>query len=208
MASVTSSPVMAGLGLGIALAGVPGAVQAVLVAEAARGGVGRGFRALAGTKLAFGLPLVCLALGFSLAPPSGPALRLLKVAGGAFLLWLAVEGFRSGRQADRASTERRALPPTARGALAVLLNPGAWLFLGAVASPLLATATRRGGTGDALLVAVALVTGTAIGDGAVVLLGGLGARRAGDRAGRWVRRSLAAVLAGLGVWLLLTGVIA
>jgi threonine/homoserine/homoserine lactone efflux protein len=90
----------------------------------------------------------------------------------------------------------------------VLLNPGAWLFLGAVASPLLATATRRGGTGDALLVAVALVTGTAIGDGAVVLLGGLGARRAGDRGGRWVRRSLAAVLAGLGVWLLLTGVIA
>ncbi len=31
LASITSSPVMAGLGLGIALAGVPGAVQAVLV---------------------------------------------------------------------------------------------------------------------------------------------------------------------------------
>jgi threonine/homoserine/homoserine lactone efflux protein len=199
---------MAGLGLGIALAGVPGAVQAVLVAEAVGGGIGRGFRALVGTKLAFGLPLVCLALGFSLAPPSGTALRLLKVAGGGFLLWLAVEGFRSGRRADRAATARPALPPTARGALAVLLNPGAWLFLGAVASPLLATATRRGGTGDALLVAVALVTGTAIGDGAVVLLGGLGVRRAGERTGRWVRRSLAAVLGGLGVWLLLTGVLA
>jgi hypothetical protein len=31
LASITSSPVVAGLGLGIALAGVPGAVQAVLV---------------------------------------------------------------------------------------------------------------------------------------------------------------------------------
>ncbi|HZD01139.1 MAG TPA: LysE family transporter [Actinomycetes bacterium] len=203
----TVSPTMAGLGLGIALASAPGPVQAVLVAEVAQGGIARGLRALAGTKLAFGLLLVCLALGLSVTPPSGAVLRILKVVGGAFLLWLAVEGFRPARPVSGAAAGRRSLAPAARGTLAVLLNPGAWLFLGAVASPLLATATRRGGTGSALLVAVALVAGTAIGDGAVVLLGGIGVRRAGERVVRWVRFVPATLLAGLGAWLVVTGVV-
>jgi threonine/homoserine/homoserine lactone efflux protein len=85
------------------------------------------------------------------------------------------------------------------------LNPGGWLFLGAVAAPLFATATRVGGTAGAFLVAVALVVGIAIGDGAVVLLGGLGVRRAGERAVLWTHRALGCVLAGLGLWLLVQG---
>jgi threonine/homoserine/homoserine lactone efflux protein len=203
----TASPILAGLGLGVALAGAPGPVQAVLMAEAVRGGIARGFRALAGASLTFALLLVTLALGLSVAPPGGTVLRLLKVAGGALLLWLAVDGFRSGSGAERAAADRRALPPAARGALAVLLNPGGWLFLGAVASPLFASATRLGGTGSALVVAGALVIGLALGDGAVVLFGGIGVRRAGERVERWVRRSLAVVLAGLGLWLLASGLI-
>jgi len=197
---------MAGLALGVAVASAPGPVQAVLLTEALRGGTARGFRALAGAHVTFGLLLVCLALGLSVTPPSGPALRVLKVAGGALLLWLAAEAFRSGHEVDRAPARWRALPPAARGSLAVLLNSGAWLFLGAVASPLFATATQLGGTGGALFVAVALMTGAAVGDGAVVLLGGIGLRRAGARVGWWVRRSLAALLAALGVWLLVSGV--
>jgi threonine/homoserine/homoserine lactone efflux protein len=90
--------------------------------------------------------------------------------------------------------------------LAIVLNPGGWLFLGAVASPLVAAATQRGGSGAALLVALALVVGAAIGDVAVVLLGGIGVRRAGGQLGRWVGRALAALLAALGVWLLISGV--
>jgi threonine/homoserine/homoserine lactone efflux protein len=200
------SPVLAGLGLGIALAGAPGPVQAVLLSESVRGGIGRGLRALAGVHLTFGFLLVCWALGLSLAAPSGLVLRILKVAGGALLLWLAVESLRSRHAADAASADGRALPPAARGALAIVLNPGAWLFLGAVASPLFATATQRGGTKTALLVAVALVAGAALGDCAVVL-GGVGVRRAGQRVERWVRRTLAVVLAGLGAWLLVQGVV-
>jgi threonine/homoserine/homoserine lactone efflux protein len=203
----TASPILAGLGLGVALASAPGPVQAVLMAEAVRGGIARGFRALAGASLTFGLLLVSLALGLSVAPPGGAMLRLLKVAGGALLLWLAVDGFRSKRGTERAAADRRELPPAARGALAVLLNPGGWLFLGAVASPLFASASRLGGTGSALVVAGALVTGLALGDGAVVLFGGIGVRRAGERVERWVRRALAVVLAGLGLWLLVGGLI-
>jgi threonine/homoserine/homoserine lactone efflux protein len=91
------SPVMAGLGVGIALASVPGPVQAVLLAESVRGGINRGFRALAGANLMFGLLLVCLAFGLSLAAPRGPALGALQVVGGVFLLWVSAEGFRFGK---------------------------------------------------------------------------------------------------------------
>jgi threonine/homoserine/homoserine lactone efflux protein len=207
MATESASPVLAALGVGLALASAPGPVQAVLLTEAVRGGVIRGFRALAGSSLTFGSLLVVLALGLSVAPPSGTVLRILKIAGGVLLLWLAVDGFRSRYHVERASTERRTLHPTARGALAVVLNPGAWLFLGAVASPLLTSATRAGGRGSAVLAAVALMVGTGAGDFGVVLLGGLGLRRAGERVVVWTQRVLATLLAGLGIWLLVQGVI-
>ncbi len=203
---VTVSPLLTGLGLGLALASAPGPVQAVLVAEAMRGGVYRGLRALAGANLTFGLLLVGLALGLSVLPPSQLVVRLLEVAGGAFLIWLAVDGLRSGHIVA-GSNGRKALPAAARGALAVLLNPGSWLFLGAVASPLFAGPARIEGPQRGLEVAAVMVCGLAVGDGAVVLLGGLGLHRAGARVRRWVLRGLAAVLAGIGILLLIRGVI-
>jgi len=208
MTAATWSPVVAGLGLGVALASAPGPVQAVLLGEAVRGGVARGLRALAGASATFGTLLVSLALGLSVAAPSGSAFRVLRVAGGALLIWLAVEGFRSAGQAvrGRVPTERRALPLAARGALAVLVNPGAWLFLGAVASPLLGSASRLGGRATAVFAALALMAGAAVGDVGVVLLGGMGIRRAGERVQMWVRRVLACVLAVLGTWLVVQGV--
>jgi threonine/homoserine/homoserine lactone efflux protein len=200
------SPIVAGLSLGLALAGAPGPVQAVLLTESVRGGVPRGLQALAGAAATFGLLLMAVALGVTILSPSGPAVRVLQVVGGVFLLWLAVDGFRSERELDR-NGARRTLPPAARGSLAVLLNPGAWLFLGAVASPLFASATRSGGRAGSLLAAVALIAGVGIGDTVVVLLGGLGIRRAGERIDRWIRRGLAVVLGGLGVWLLVDGIV-
>ena len=77
MTAAALAPVVAGLGVGVALASAPGPVQAVLMAEAIRGGVARGFRALAGANLTFGFLLMCLALGVSVATPSGSALRVL-----------------------------------------------------------------------------------------------------------------------------------
>jgi threonine/homoserine/homoserine lactone efflux protein len=155
------SPVLAGFGLGIALAGAPGPVQAVLVTEAVRGGIGRGFRALAGANLTFALLLIGLAFGLSIATPTGTSLRILRVVGGLFLLWLALEGFRAEIPVDGGRRERRALSPVARGALAVLLNPGAWLFLGAVASPLFASASQLSGAGGAFL-AVTVLAGVGL----------------------------------------------
>ena len=203
----TLPPVLAGLGIGIALAGAPGPVQAVLLAESVRGGMARGLRALAGASLTFGTMLLALALGVSVLMPEGPLLRVLRVAGGALLLWLALDATRSGWEATGGVEAKRGLPPIARGSLAVLLNPGAWLFLGAVASPLLATATRVAGTANALLTVIALMGGAALGDLGVVVLGAGGLRRASPRAGRWIRGALASVLAVLGLWLLVSGLV-
>jgi homoserine/homoserine lactone efflux protein len=200
------SPVLAGLGVGVALASAPGPVQAVLFAESVRGGVTRSFRALAGASLTFGTLLIGGALGLSAAAPRGAALGALQVVGGGFLLWLSVDGFRSRGEPGRSGASWRLdLPPPARGSLAVLLNPGAWLFLAAVAPPLFASAHQRGGVGGALIVAVVTMAGVAAGDSTVVLLGGLGVRRADGSARKWVAWALAALLAGVGVWLIVTG---
>lgn len=200
MKSGAISVALTALGIGIALAAAPGPVQAVLLAESVRGGVSRGLRALTGVHLTFGLVLLSLALGLTIAAPPGPALRILNIAGGVLLVWLAFDGVRSSGAPDR-EAGGRTLPPTVRGALAIVLNPGGWLFVAAVASPLLVSGTQRGGTGGAVLAAVALVAGAALGDLGLVLVAGLGLRRAGEKVGRYVRLTLAAVLAGLGLWL-------
>jgi threonine/homoserine/homoserine lactone efflux protein len=202
------STILAGFGIGLALASSPGPVQALLLAESVRGGIRRGFRAQAGANLTFAALMVCLALGLSVATPRGAVLRVLEVVGGLYLLWLALDAFRSTRDASAAAVERRSLPPAIRGALAVLLFPGGYIFLGAVASPLLAQGSRHGGTVSALLVAAALAVALAIGDGAVVLIGGLGLRRASDGVIQLTRRILATILALLGVWLLVSGLVA
>jgi threonine/homoserine/homoserine lactone efflux protein len=210
VAGASFSSALAGLGVGAGLGSTPGPVQAVLVAESVHGGVARGFRALAGANTVFGSLLVCLTLGLSLAVPHGATLAALQVVGGAFLLWLSIDAFQRLRQVTGAGVTadgRSSLPPYVRGALAVLLNPGGWLFLAAVASPLLASADQHDGTGSALVVAIAMMAGIAAGDAAMVLVGGVGIRRAGVRAGQWARGALGALVAGLGGWLLLTGVI-
>lgn len=195
------------LGIGVALAGAPGPVQAVLVSEAVRGGVGRGFRALAGVHATFAALLVAIALGVTLEPPSGWVLRALCVAGGLVLVALAADGMRTEPPAGREPGRRR-VSPALRGSLAILLNPPGWLFLAAVASPMLSTASHHGGVASAMVAAAALVAGAAAGDAALVVLGGAGVRRSGAGPVAWIRRLLAAALAVAGVWLIVRGVAA
>ena len=207
VAALTLSPIAAGFGLGIALASAPGPVQAIILTESVRGGIPRGARAQAGANLTFTALLVCLACGLSIATPGDFAFRALKVTGGALLLWLAIDTLRSPPVQSGAPAGRPALPPEARGTLAVLLNPGAWLFLATAASSLLSAAARTSGTPGALIAALALSIGLAIGDGAVVLFGGLGIRHFGSGAALWIQRVLAAILAALGIWLIASGLI-
>lgn len=199
------SSVAAALGMGFALASAPGPVQAVIISESVRGGAGRGLRVTAGAALTFGSLLVALALGIASIAIGGTLLRVLQVLGGVLLVWLAIDGLRAAAPSSVEADARRGLPPVARGSLAVLLNPGAWLFLAGVATPLLASAALAGGRASAVVTAIALEAGTASGDALLAIVAGTGIRRLGAERVRLTQRLLAGLLAVLGVWLIVLG---
>lgn len=208
MAEPLATTIITALGIGIALAGAPGPVQAVILSEATAGGVRRGLLAVAGASAGFGLLLLPTAVGLARVTIGPGVVGILQVLGGAFLLLLALDGLRSGAASTGDSGTRRPsrLGPPVRGSLAVLLNPGAWLFIATVAAPLFARAGAAAGVAGALAAALALMAGAASGDAALAVVGGLGLRRAGPRAGGWIRRGLAVVLAALGLWLIASGI--
>jgi threonine/homoserine/homoserine lactone efflux protein len=198
--------VLAGFGIGVALGGAPGPVQAVLLTESTYG-LSRGFRAMAGANLTFGLLLVGAAAGFSQLAISATWVRLLDLAGGVMLLWLAFDGIRgSVRAQETTAAGGLRIPPFVRGASVVLLNPGGWLFLATVAGSLFAAARLAGGQPIAIVSALAMLVGLALGDAGVVVLGGLGMRRARTGIRVWIQRALAVLLGGLGCWLVLMAV--
>jgi threonine/homoserine/homoserine lactone efflux protein len=126
------------------------------------------------------------------------------MGGGLMLLWLAVDGIRSSLdRADTVASSGIGVPPFARGATVVLLNPGAWLFLVTVAGSVFATARIDGGVTMAVASALAMLAGVALCDAGVVVLGGVGLRRAHIGLRVWIQRGLAVLLGALGCWLLL-----
>jgi threonine/homoserine/homoserine lactone efflux protein len=207
------SSILAALAVGLAVASAPGPVQAIVVSEAMRGGIGRGVTAAAGAAVAFGLLLILLALGVSIAAPSGDLVRLLQAVGGVTLLWFAFDGYRSASRppastaSDRFGGERTALPAPARVGIAVLVFPGTWIFTAGVASPLITAARSAGGQALALGVAAGLVAGTAVGNLAISVLAGWGRRVASERTARWIRKGMAIALGAIGL-VLLAGAVA
>jgi hypothetical protein len=87
------------------------------------GPLGRGLQAVAGVHATFGLLLLALAMGVSIARPHGVVLRALEIAGGALLVWLAYDGVRSEPQSGTGEFRPR-LHPAVRGSLSIVLNPG------------------------------------------------------------------------------------
>lgn len=191
--------------LGATLGLLPGPVQLVLLTEATRGGARRGFAAMAGANGTLGILLVGLAAGLALAPPSVTALRVLRIVGGLFLLFLAAEAFRASFRGSETGKNPRGKTPILRGMFSVLLNPGLWIFLATTASALFATAERSGGRPLALACALAMVIGVACVDGTMVLLGH-GARRFERVVTRMLTPVLAVGLALFGVLLISQGV--
>jgi len=106
--------------LGIVLASSPGPVQAVLLAEAARGGWRRGAAAMLGANATLAALLLALAGGVALVAPTGSAARLIRLGGGTFLLFLAADTWRGawrgprGAVPGRRDAARGGLPPGPR----------------------------------------------------------------------------------------------
>ena len=162
---------LAAFGLGVALGASPGPVQLLLFSEASRGGAGRGLRAMAGANATFGLMMLLLAAGLSSLEPGETFLRVVKVIGGAFLVFLAVDAIREGRRPQVLEDPRGGLHPSVRGIVAVLLNPGVYVFLATTGTAVVASAVNEGGRGLAIVTVVALLLGVSLMDSAMVVLG-------------------------------------
>ena len=194
---------LAAFGLGVALGASPGPVQLLLFSEASRGGAGRGLRAMAGANATFGLMMLLLAAGLSSLEPGETFLRVVKVIGGAFLVFLAVDAIREGRRPQVVDDLRG--HPSVRGIVAVLLNPGVYVFLATTGTAVVASAVDEGGRGLAVVTVVALLVGVSLMDSAMVLLG-VGAHRVSERFLRILSDVLAVAMGALGVWLVVRGI--
>lgn len=197
-----------GVTLGFSAAASPGPFQAFLLAHASRHGIRRTLP-LALAPLVSDGPIVAVILLVLTRVPEG-FLRGLEVAGGAFLLWLALDGFRTA--GETGSGSRPAAPAAAPGGSflrAVLVNaagPGPWIFWSTVCGPILAEAWRAGPER-----AVAFLLGfyaTLVG-GKAALVAAFGlAGRIGPRTARGLQLAAAAGMAGMGalqLWRGLTG---
>ena len=196
--------------LGFALGAAPGPVQVLILSETARGGFSGGLRVMLGANGTLFAVMVALALGFSSLTPGPGLLRVLRLVGGAFIVFLAVTELRSlaARLDDPADVARGGtLGPTTKGIVSVVVNPGAWIFFATTASAVVAAATIEGGTRAALAVAVAMTAGVSVSDSAFTALGSGGRRLVGDRGLRLVRIALSLVLFGLGCLFLWQGAV-
>jgi threonine/homoserine/homoserine lactone efflux protein len=197
---------LSALFLGIALGTSPGPVQLLLFSEASRGGVGRGLRAMAGANGTFGVMLLLLATGLSALEPGPALLRLVKVIGGAFLVYLAADALRENRRPEVTDGAPPGMHPGLRGVLAVVLNPGVYVFLATTGAAVAASAADAGGRSLALVTMLALLVGVSLMDSAMVLLGA-GAHRVSERFLRILADVLAVALGVLGVWLIVQGLL-
>jgi threonine/homoserine/homoserine lactone efflux protein len=155
---------------------------------------------MAGANGTFGLMMLLLAAGLSSLEPGESFLSVVKVIGGAFLVFLAVDAIRENRRRATGEAPRAGLHPTVRGILAVLLNPGVYVFLATTGTAVAASAADAGGRSLALLTALAMLLGVSAMDSAMVLLGA-GAHHVSDRALRILGDVLAVAMGALGVWL-------
>ena len=197
---------LAAFGLGVALGASPGPVQLLLFSEASRGGVGRGLRAMAGANATFGAMMLLLVAGLSSIEPSETFIRVVQVIGGAFLVFLAVDAIRESRRPQVVEVSRGALHPSLRGIVAVLLNPGVYVFLATTGTAVVASSIEEGGRGRAVVTVLALLLGVSLMDSAMVLLGA-GAHRVSDRFLRVLSDALAVALGALGLWLIVRGIV-
>jgi threonine/homoserine/homoserine lactone efflux protein len=195
---------LSAFGLGVALGTAPGPVQLLLFSEASRGGVRRGLLAMAGANGTFGAMLLLLALGLSALEPGESFLRIVEVVGGSFLVFLAADAVRENRRPEVVEAARPGLHPSARGMVAVLVNPGVYVFLATTGTAVIAGAADLGGRALACATALALLAGVSVIDTAMVLLGA-GAHRVSDRALKILGDVLAVALGTLGVWLVIRG---
>jgi threonine/homoserine/homoserine lactone efflux protein len=199
---------LAAFAFGFALGAAPGPVQLLILTQTARRGLRGGLLVMLGANLTLLAILVALAVGLSAAQPSATALRVLRIAGGIVLVGIAANELRTLVAGDDRTDETpdRRWDPTVIGIVAVLLNPGAWLFFATTASSVLATVAARDDRTAAVVTAVLIAVGVSASDLLFSVLGSGGRRLVGDTWLVRIRGLLAVALAALGVLFVWQGV--
>ncbi|WP_421836991.1 LysE family translocator [Novosphingobium sp.] len=172
----------------------PGPNMAWLAGLAATEGRRSGLSAVAGVALGLLANGVLAALGLATLLKAMPALlHVLRVAGAAMMVWLAIEAWRGAEKAPPPTATRRAF---ATGALLNLLNPKAYLFFVVVAPEFLGGRTL--GLTEALTLAL-VSTGIATAIHLAIVLAGSRAQTwlADPARTKWVRRGFAVVMLGV-----------
>jgi len=131
-----------GAALGLTAATAPGPFQTYLISESLSGGWRRG-APVAFAPLISDAPIIVLTLLLLKQLPDG-FLRVLSLAGGLFVLYLAWGLFKQWRTGAAASDEVSSASGGLRRAVVVnLLSPGAYLFWAFVNGPILISALRE-----------------------------------------------------------------
>jgi threonine/homoserine/homoserine lactone efflux protein len=174
----------------IAVSGTPGPNNALLLASGIRFGFRRTLGHVAGTAAGMGLLILVMAAGVGVVLLAVPGVQLaLRVAGSAYLLYLAVRILGSGGVAPTVISQPLGVPA---GAAFQLANPKAWLFALTAGSYLPGGRAPLAG-GLAVAATSAL---TILGTAAIWAGGGAAMRRLaeGGRTQRVVNVALAVVL--------------
>ena len=188
-----------------ALALVPGPTVTVIIANSLRYGSRAGLMNVAGTQAGVIIWLAIAALGLGAAIGfMGVWFDLLRYAGAAYLIWLAIKLFRA--KGDLAVAVDRARPGGSfflQGFIVIMSNPKMLVLFGAMIPPFMAP----GGNAfqQIMLLGLTFMAIAALGDTAYALLAG--------RAGAFLSRSRIRALEiasgcflfGGGVWLALRG---
>jgi threonine/homoserine/homoserine lactone efflux protein len=184
-----------------ALAATPGPNMLFLVSRTLAQGRSAGFVSLAGTSTGFALHAVAAALGLSALLAAVPlAFELVKWAGAIYLAWLAIVMWRASDEPETVAVAPRVERATMyrQGLLTAVLNPKVAVFQLAL-FPQFVDPSRGSVLLQSLVLALTQLVIVVAGDSACVFAA-TGARRWFARRpgwGRWSKRALAGVFAGL-----------
>ena len=188
--------VVSGTVFGLAAGFAPGPLLALVLARSVRYGAREGVK-VALAPLLSDPPIVLLAvLVFARVPTTDPILGAVALAGGAFLVHLAVEMVRAPAEPGLERPGRAG--SLLRGVAANLLNPHPYLFWLTVGAPTVVGARAAGGAAAAGFLAA--MYGCLVGAKVLVAVaGGQGRVRLAGRSYAFTLRLLAAALAAIGL---------
>jgi threonine/homoserine/homoserine lactone efflux protein len=197
-----------GAALGLTAAATPGSLQTLLISETLLGGFKRGARITLAPLITDAPIIIAVLLILNQVPPV--VLRLLSIAGGLFVLYLAwglLKQWRSGPQAAAAAEGARPIGWKGlwRAAIVNWLNPNPYLFWTLVGGPTLIAALNQAlAYGAAFL---AGMYGVFIGSMLIIVAVFHFARNLGPRIVRGMLLISIGVLAMLGAVLLAQGLL-